>query len=207
MNFLAHLYLAGPSDESLVGNLMGDFVKGRPESLSGRYPPGVIVGIRQHRAIDVFTDAHPSFRRAKALLSPHRKRLAGIVVDVFYDYLLSRKWPGGDDARLEFICRCHDTLLTREKWLPPNFKAILPRMISENWLESYATIEGLALTFRRVSTRAPVAAGVLGAEQDFLENEAEFENLFSGFFPDLLQFSRSWVASEQASLLPEAERS
>ena len=207
MNFLAHLYLAGPSDESLVGNLMGDFVKGRPETLLGRYPLGVISGIRQHRAIDVFTDSHPSFRRAKTLLSPHRTRLAGIVLDVFYDYFLSRKWPGGDEARMEFICHCHDTLLRREEWLPPNFKAILPRMISENWLGSYSTIEGLALTFRRVATRAPVAAGVLGAEEDLLKNEAEFENLFSEFFPDLLQFSRTWVASDPASLLPEAERS
>ncbi|MEE8298384.1 MAG: DUF479 domain-containing protein, partial [Thermodesulfobacteriota bacterium] len=29
MNYLAHLYLAEDSDESLLGNLLGDFVKGR----------------------------------------------------------------------------------------------------------------------------------------------------------------------------------
>jgi acyl carrier protein phosphodiesterase len=53
VNFLAHLYLAAPTDELLVGNLMGDFVKGRPESLVGKFPDEVILGIRQHRAIDV----------------------------------------------------------------------------------------------------------------------------------------------------------
>ncbi|MFW6222936.1 MAG: ACP phosphodiesterase, partial [Bacteroidota bacterium] len=29
MNFLAHTYLSGNSDEILVGNFIGDFVKGR----------------------------------------------------------------------------------------------------------------------------------------------------------------------------------
>ena len=29
MNYLAHLFLAGTSTESLIGNLAGDFVKGR----------------------------------------------------------------------------------------------------------------------------------------------------------------------------------
>ena len=28
MNFLAHLFLAGDTPESLMGNLMGDFLKG-----------------------------------------------------------------------------------------------------------------------------------------------------------------------------------
>ena len=171
---------------------MGDFVKGRPESLVGKYPDGVILGIRQHRAIDVFTDSHPTFRQAKSLLAPHRRRLAGIVVDIFYDYFLSRNWPGGHEARLEFIRHCHNVLLARGEWLPAHFRKILPRMISEKWLESYATVEGIALTFRRVATRAPVAAGVLGAEEDLLENEEQFSKLFTEFFPELVEFSETW---------------
>ncbi|MDE0835545.1 MAG: ACP phosphodiesterase [Akkermansiaceae bacterium] len=58
--------------------------------------------------------------------------------------------------------------------------------------ESYATVEGIALTFRRVATRAPVAAGVLGAEEDLLENEEQFSKLFAEFFPELVEFSETW---------------
>lgn len=194
MNFLAHLYLAEPTDESLVGNLLGDFAKGLPVTLEKRFPPGVVRGILQHRAIDAFTDAHPAFLEARKLLSPHRTRLAGIVVDVFYDYFLSTRWPGGDAARLQFIEHCHETLLTHEKWLSPQLKTVLPRMISENWLGSYSSINGLALTFRRVATRSPVAAGVLGAEEDFIKHRDEFEALYDKFFPDLEDFSRQWLA-------------
>ena len=56
MNYLGHLCLSDDSPECIVGNLLGDFVKGRPE---GRFPPGVVRGIRLHRAIDGFTDGHP----------------------------------------------------------------------------------------------------------------------------------------------------
>lgn len=51
MNYLAHLYLAPDDDESLLGNLMGDFVKG---PLDGRFSPGIAAGIRLHRHIDSF---------------------------------------------------------------------------------------------------------------------------------------------------------
>lgn len=36
MNYLAHLYLSEDNDWIHLGNLMGDFVKGR---LKGNYPP------------------------------------------------------------------------------------------------------------------------------------------------------------------------
>lgn len=193
LNFLAHLYLAEPTDESLVGNLLGDFAKGLPVTLEKRFPQAVVRGILQHRAVDAFTDAHPTFSQARRLLSPHRTRLAGIVVDVFYDYFLSTRWPGGDEARQEFIDRCHQTLLAHDEWLSPQLRAVLPRMISENWLGSYSSIGGLALTFRRVATRSPVAAGVLAAEEDFVKNREELEMLYDEFFPDLENFSRQWL--------------
>lgn len=175
---------------------MGDFVKGRPETLVNLYPEGVITGIRQHRATDYFTDSHPTFKQARALLSPKRSRLAGIVVDVIYDYFLSQQWPGGDIARQKFILHCHGTLLSRDEWLPENFRLVLPRMISESWLESYSTLEGLALTFKRIATRSPVAAGVLGAEDDFLQNREQFEALFDEFIPELMSFTKEWIEAQ-----------
>lgn len=172
---------------------MGDFVKGTPASLAGHHPPGIIRGIRQHRAIDVFTDSHPTFAIARSLLPPTRRRLAGIVVDVLYDYILSNSWPGGHPARSQFIDLCHDTLLKNPTLLGPRLRAALPHMISEQWLESYSTISGLALTFRRISTRAPVAAAVLGAENDLLQSQSAFEDLFTTFFPELQNFSHAWL--------------
>src|SRR5690242_14634083 len=67
MNHLAHLFLAAPTAESLIGNLAGDFVKGR---IGDRFPPAIADGIAQHRRIDAFTDSHPSVAAFRRVLIP-----------------------------------------------------------------------------------------------------------------------------------------
>ena len=57
MNFLAHAWLArGGSDDFLWGNLIADGVKGSDLS---SWPAEVASGIRHHRRVDAFVDAHP----------------------------------------------------------------------------------------------------------------------------------------------------
>jgi len=50
LNFLAHFHLAKNTDASRVGALLGDFVRGTPESLRTQFPDKVIDGI----IIDIF---------------------------------------------------------------------------------------------------------------------------------------------------------
>ena len=46
MNYLAHLFLSEGTPESLIGNLLGDFVKGSAVNV---YPEEIIKGIDLHR--------------------------------------------------------------------------------------------------------------------------------------------------------------
>ncbi|RZK26682.1 MAG: DUF479 domain-containing protein, partial [Hymenobacter sp.] len=93
MNFLAHLYLAGPeaAAPTYAGHLLGQFIA---DSVPGRqlagYQPEVQAGIRMHRAIDTFTDQHPVVRRSTARLrAAGAGKYAGVVADVFYDHFLA----------------------------------------------------------------------------------------------------------------------
>jgi len=56
MNFLAHFYLSGNQENIILGNFMGDFVKGNPFK---KYPAPLATAIQLHRQIDIFTDSHP----------------------------------------------------------------------------------------------------------------------------------------------------
>ena len=78
MNYLAHLYFAEDTPESRVGNLMPDFTKGPVEAQS--FCAGVMRGMQTHCAVDRFTDHHPVFARSRTLISPDRRRFAGIIV-------------------------------------------------------------------------------------------------------------------------------
>ena len=89
MNFLAHALLSGEAEADRVGGLMGDFVKG---PLPAGLPPDLAAGVALHRAIDSFADRHPAFAASRARVSPGRRRVGGILVDLFYDHLLARDW-------------------------------------------------------------------------------------------------------------------
>jgi len=68
MNYLAHLALAPATNASRIGNLLGDFAKGSESSLRTNLPSDLVDGIILHRAIDKYTDQHPSFLAARPLL-------------------------------------------------------------------------------------------------------------------------------------------
>ncbi|TAG37301.1 MAG: DUF479 domain-containing protein, partial [Cytophagia bacterium] len=55
MNFLAHIFLSGSDELRVVGNFIGDFVKGQKWR---EYPEKVQEGILLHRFIDGYTDKH-----------------------------------------------------------------------------------------------------------------------------------------------------
>jgi acyl carrier protein phosphodiesterase len=185
LNYLAHLFLAAPTDASRIGNLLGDFVKGTPESLAGRFPPEVLDGIVMHRRLDRFTDDHPSFFRARDLLAPERRRFAGIVVDIFFDHFLIRHWDRfASDPLPEFVRTVYATLDRHPDWLGETLAEVARRMREEHWLASYRTIDGLALTLERIARRSPRTAPIRNGTDDLEANYAGFENAFLQFFPD-----------------------
>ena len=98
MNYLVHLYLS--DDEPLVrlGNLMGDFVKGRLEGLD--YPPGIMKGLRQHRFLDSYSHRSPAVGKSKERIDPRFGYFRGILIDVFYDHFLARNWQQHSDGTL-----------------------------------------------------------------------------------------------------------
>src|SRR5881392_3702843 len=94
MNYLAHLFLAAETAESLIGNLAGDFVKGQ---LGQRFPPGITEGIRHHRRVDAFTDGHPSVAAFRRVLIPEHGHYARVISDMFFDHFLAvdfEQWTG-----------------------------------------------------------------------------------------------------------------
>jgi len=116
MNYLAHLYLGQGSAQSLIGSLMGDFIRGH---LDESLPLAIRQGIWLHRKIDAFTDAHPVFRASKGRLRPPLRRYAGILVDVFYDHFLARDWALYSSVSLrDFSWSVYRTLHSHHERLP-----------------------------------------------------------------------------------------
>src|SRR5436190_2018651 len=160
MNYLAHLFLAQPTAESLIGNLAGDFVKGR---LGDRFPPAIADGIRHHRRVDAFTDGHPSVAAFRRVLVPEHGHYARVISDMFMDHFLAvdfeRWWsvrrssfvvgranteivderPTTSDERLNaFLSRIYKMIDPYADELPGRLLYVYPRMRDGQWLQSYA---------------------------------------------------------------------
>ena len=190
LNYLAHLLLAEATPASRVGNLLGDFATGWPESLRERFPAAVVAGIVRHRAIDGYTDSHPVMARLRECVAPPRRRFAGVIVDLIYDHFLTRYWADYSPQPLaEFVRDCNQALRENRAILPPELGETLEERIADRWLEHYGTDAGLADVFRRVALRRASFAPVREAIGDLQGHRAEFEAGFREFFPEL----QAWV--------------
>ena len=116
MNYLAHLYLSGDSDEVLLGNFIGDYVKGQKYL---HYSDDVQKGILLHRAIDSYTDSHPLVKEVAGFFRPEYGRYAGIVTDVILDHFLACYWRDYSPYSLrQFAKHVHAVLLSNFFQLP-----------------------------------------------------------------------------------------
>ena len=196
VNYLAHLLLADNTDASRAGNLLGDFTRGKLEDLAEVYTPEVLRGIKMHRAVDRYTDSHPVFKECRLLLAPQRRRFAGIIVDIFFDYYLCKYWDDYSETPLEEFCQqVYEAFEKHPEWHAGRLSEAFPRMKSENWLMTYATVEGIGLTLQRVSRRTSRVGGIADGIKDLKNHYSEFEEKFHLFMPELVAFVTDWKKS------------
>ena len=111
MNFLAHLYLSGNNENTIIGNFIANHVKGNGIN---KYEPGIRNGIILHREIDWFTDSHPQFLISKKRLTPTYRKYAGVIIDMYYDHFLSAYWDVySEEPIISFTKRMYRTMSMR----------------------------------------------------------------------------------------------
>ena len=186
MNFLAHLYLSGENEKLMVGNFIGDYVKGRKYE---NYKNTVKQGILLHRQIDYFTDNHLKFREAKKLLVPELGLYSGIVIDLFYDHLLAKNWNNYSTRNLrEYTKWVHAVLLKNFFYLPKRVQGFLPILIQNRRLESYATVEGIQQAMKIMSRYTSLPNKSENAIEIMIDNLPFFESNFAEFMNDVVGF-------------------
>ena len=173
MNYLAHLHLASPDHEAMLGALLGDFVFGTAALQD--WSPVERREILIHRQVDRYTDAHPQVVASRRLFGEGRQRYSGIALDVYYDHCLARDWSRYADTPLDaFTSSFYRYLLSRLDALPARLQAIAPR----------ASVD-LAVT--RIATRlSRNGERLVECLDDLRRHEARIGAGFDAFFPQLV---------------------
>lgn len=186
MNFLAHLFLSCEREELLIGNFLGDFVKNR-EIL--QFDPGVQEGVYLHRKIDVFTDQHPLVLQGVRRLYAKHSKYAPVLIDVFYDYFLSKNWDNYASKPLRlFVNSIYETLIQYQHQIPDRLKKRVTAMIADDWLLNYSTMEGMHQTFYWMKKRVSKPQFFENVVESLQKDEQLLDAEFNQFFPDVMDF-------------------
>lgn len=193
MNVLAHALVAGNAAPWQVGGVMGDFVRGRPDPA---LPDAVRAGIRLHRAVDTFTDAHPQVVAARRLFAAPWRRYAGVLLDVWFDHLLARDFGRYADADLDaFSQRLRAHLRAHEHLLPPRLCRFLDYMERHDLPAAYARTDMIARVLEGLSQRFSRANPVAQALPELQARDALLVQHFEVFFPQLQAYAARWRAN------------
>ena len=188
MNYLAHFYLSFGQKPLVVGNLLGDFVRGRLDHpRNAHYTTPVKQGILLHRHIDSFTDTHPVGLACRQALPPIFGKYRGVVMDMYFDYFLAKHFQDYHAQPLpDFVAEVYQTLETNRSILPADAGSLVDSMIKYDWLYHYQFVEGMNRSFRGMSHRFAFLKGIENAGEELSQRESLYESYFRSFFPDLV---------------------
>ena len=184
MNYLAHVYLSGTNDLLKIGNFMADSIKGNSYNL---FDEELRKGILLHRHIDSFTDAHPIYRKSKHRLHEKYGHYSGVIMDILYDHFLAKNWTSYSDESLEdYAANFYNLLQNNEAILTEKIKSIIPYMIEQNWLLSYASLTGIEKILYQMDYRTKHRVHMQEAMVELKTFYSEFEEEFFLFFDELI---------------------
>ena len=200
MNFLFHMLLSGDDEQILVGNFMGDFVKG---PLNERFPERIRQGIHLHRRIDSFSSRSELFQQSRRRIDPHYGLYRGVMIDLFYDHFLVKEWNSwSKEPFSDYLVRTREVITKHYEELPERMQKLLPYFFEE-LLPSYGEVSGIGTAFERMSRRVtrtnPLAGGEVELERHFNDLRSDFR----GFMPLVRCFAEETMAT---NLLLEVEQ-
>ncbi len=183
MNYLAHVFLSGDDEEIVIGNFIGDYVKG---TSFRKYSDSIKKGILLHRDIDVFTDRNKIVRKSKSLLQNKYGKYAGIIIDIFYDHFLAKNWEKFSSLPLkDFTENLHKILNKYFEILPEKVKQFVPSFIDNNWIEYYRSVAGIKQVLKRMSSITTLPDETSYAINVLKDNYSILESDFLDYFPEL----------------------
>ena len=174
----------------MTGNLMGDF---KPDQeLRARLPRSVTLAIENHRLVDRLTDRFQPVKDLRKVFSAERRRYAGIITDIAFDYFLIKHWDAEADGSFsQFTQKCYSGLAQCEHWMPPRMAFVVGKMREHEWLSSYANLEGIGHSIDQVSKRMRFKNQMAGGVEEVYENYDEIELVFLQLFSHLKQQTES----------------
>jgi acyl carrier protein phosphodiesterase len=201
MNYLAHIFLSGTDNEVMIGNFIGDYVKGKEYTM---YPPSIRKGVLLHRRIDAYTDRHKIVHQSMSYFAPKYHKYAGIIVDILYDHFLANSWDKFSPQPLSvYKENLFDCLKKNYAILPERVQFFVPSFIKNDWIEIYSSTEGIINVLARMSMRTTLPDQSEFAREILRKYYIQLQSEFLTYFPDIIRY----VIKQQGITIPLRDNS
>jgi acyl carrier protein phosphodiesterase len=191
MNYLAHLVLSGDSHELMVGNFIGDFVKGKDYK---NYKNGVRDGILLHRKIDYFTDNNSVTKDLLGFLRSDLGKFSGVFIDMMYDHFLAVNIESiKNKSLLDFSTESFSVLDDYLDVFPEKLKFMYIYMKRDNWLYRYKEVDGIQKSLEGLSRRFKFDNNLHLGGEILKSNYDYFEKAFFSFYPHIESYCQNII--------------
>lgn len=197
MNYLAHMVVgtfAGLDAEGMLGNFVGDAVKGR--HVEAQWGPSIARGIRLHRALDEASDRHAASQEARRVLRPWCGKWSGVVWDVLADHVLA---DGFDQltpqlGTLEnFANQQTNALRNQQEAMPLRSQRFFEAMVRHGWLVGYANPVVVDQVLHAMSQRRTMAFPVSKGWDAFEAHQDLLKSCARDLVKDMIQWGQTRV--------------
>ena len=179
----------------MVGNFIADHIKGNQFT---HLDTKIQQGIKLHRQIDTYTDAHKITRISKRRLHKRYGLFSGIIIDIFYDHYLAKNWNNYSVIPLKiYVNSVYNLINSYRIVLPEKTLQMIPYMVKYNWLYNYKYKEGIKSVLDGMNKRTKNKGQIDLAINDLRLLDKDFEKDFESFFYDLQIFSHQKIKELQ----------
>ena len=158
--------------------------------LRGELATDIEHGVRLHRSIDAFTDAHPAQRELRRLFPNGERRLAGVVLDMYFDHFLATHWRRfHPDSLWDFSQRVYVTMHGHADALPARAQAYLAHMSTQNLLWRYTEVSVINGALRHIGARLRQDTYMADASERASRHLDTIERVFLDFYPQAMELA------------------
>jgi len=182
LNYLGHLFFSDDNHELMLGNLMGDFVKG--SRMVGIHK-SLHAGIYLHRRIDQYIDSHSAVLELNRMLYAKLPRVSSITIDIVFDHLLANNWKMYHKQDLNiFLNNFFSFSKEHKSILPVHYSNLLSRLEEHQMLHRYIEEETIDRIAGHLQNRLSFDTNLHDSRRIFHEYHDEFNNAFHTYMGD-----------------------
>ena len=173
----------------MLGNFLGDFVKGKDFA---QLPENLVKGILLHRKVDVFTDSHHLVKALKNQFPVSLRRISGVLLDVWFDHLLMRHNSTFSPCLETNVFPGFYQELQGWPHGSVGFMRVRSSLLAEKWLQCYRSPEACLSAFLSIERRLAGRLMFAHAGYEFMVQHSEnIESVFLEFYPELIKFVKT----------------